>query len=92
MALLEAYLDRCRAGWRSAAGDPGTAGGGGQTGGSMDAATALQVLGLDQGASADEIRKAHRRLMAGLHPDHGGSGWLASQVNQARDVLLHSGL
>lgn len=89
VTLLEAYLDRCRRGWReNAAGDPGAAPAGR---GAMDAATALQVLGLAAGATPEEIRAAHRRLMAGLHPDHGGSGWLASQVNQARDVLLRGG-
>jgi hypothetical protein len=49
---------------------------------------AYDVLGLRPGASEQEIRAAHRRLMRGAHPDGGGSDWLASRVNQARDVLL----
>ena len=49
---------------------------------------AYAVLGLQPGASEQEIRAAHRRLMRGAHPDGGGSDWLASRVNQARDVLL----
>jgi DnaJ family protein C protein 19 len=46
------------------------------------------VLGLQPGASKAEIRAAHRRLMRGAHPDAGGSDWLASRVNEARDILL----
>lgn len=49
---------------------------------------AYEVLGLKPGASEAEIRAAHRRLMRGAHPDSGGSDWLASRVNQARDTLL----
>jgi hypothetical protein len=49
---------------------------------------AYQVLGLRPGASEAEIRAAHHRLMRTAHPDSGGSDWLATRVNQARDVLL----
>jgi hypothetical protein len=49
---------------------------------------ALRVLGLPPGATADEIKAAHRRLMAQFHPDHGGSNYLAEKINAARDVLL----
>ena len=49
---------------------------------------AYDVLGLKPGADADAIHAAHRRLMRTAHPDAGGSDWLASRVNQARDVLL----
>lgn len=54
----------------------------------MTAAEAFQVLGLKPGATDAEIRDAHRRLMMAAHPDHGGSDWLATRINQARDVLL----
>lgn len=49
---------------------------------------AYQVLGLRPGATEAEIRAAHHRLMRSAHPDSGGSDWLATRVNQARDVLL----
>jgi hypothetical protein len=88
--LLEAYLDRREPDWRRAAAGvgPGTQP---PPGAAMDEATALGILGLPAGASADEIKAAHRRLMAKLHPDHGGSTYLASQINQAKDFLLGRG-
>jgi hypothetical protein len=57
-------------------------------GGAMSREEAYAVLGLKPGATAEEIRAAHRRLMRAAHPDSGGSDWVASRVNQARDVLL----
>lgn len=88
--LLEAYLDRRDPGWRGGEAGAGPTGGasGGASGGAMDEATALGVLGLARGATEEEVKAAHRRLMAKLHPDHGGSTYLASQINQAKDVLL----
>ncbi|MEI7711735.1 MAG: DnaJ domain-containing protein [Rhodospirillales bacterium] len=56
--------------------------------GTMTAVEAYQVLGLKPGASDAEIKDAHRRLMMAAHPDHGGSDWLATRINQARDVLM----
>lgn len=88
-ALLTAYLDRRDAGWRENADDGATAGRGGTPGGGpMTQEEAYQVLGLQPGASADDISRAHRSLMKKLHPDQGGSTYLAARVNQAKDVLL----
>jgi DnaJ family protein C protein 19 len=56
--------------------------------GAMSRAEAYAVLGLHPGASEAEIRAAHKRLMRAVHPDGGGSDWVAARVNQARDVLL----
>ncbi len=88
LSLLESWLDANRAGWReyfagtysdeappaAPATDP--------------VAEAYEVLGLEPGASDEEIRAAHRELMKAVHPDHGGSSFLASKINEARDRLL----
>ena len=55
----------------------------------MTAAEAYDVLGLKQGASADDIKSAHLRLMKKVHPDTAGSDWLAQKINAARDLLLN---
>jgi DnaJ family protein C protein 19 len=56
--------------------------------GNMTPEEAYEVLGLHPGATEAEIRAAHHRLMRTAHPDSGGSDWLATRVNQARDVLV----
>ena len=56
----------------------------------MSTAEALEVLGLKTGATENEIILAHKKLMQKIHPDKGGSGYLASQINQAKDTLLNS--
>jgi DnaJ-domain-containing protein 1 len=66
----------------------GGAGGGGAGGGAMSVEEACAILGIASGASPQEIKEAHHRLMQKLHPDHGGSDYLAMQINRARDVLL----
>lgn len=89
VALLETYLDRRAPDWRDSAGSSG--GGGSSAGGELDEAAAWSILGLEPGASPDQIKAAHRRLMNQFHPDHGGSGYLAAQINQAKDLLLRRG-
>jgi hypothetical protein len=90
IALLETYLDRRHADWRGRVGDEQAQGPDQEpaSSGTMDEATACSILGLSPGASADDVKAAHRRLMTKLHPDHGGSGYLAAQLNQAKDFLL----
>lgn len=100
-ALLEAYLDRIRPEWRHEAGGwgAGPAGGSGAGSGSgprdrpagtgpMSREEAYGILGLEPGATPEEIKTAHRALMQKLHPDRGGSTWLAARVNEARALLL----
>jgi len=93
LSLLEAYLDRRAPAWReNAQGDAG-GGQGGATGtrsGAMTEQEAYEVLGLEPGAGAEAVRAAHRSLMKKLHPDQGGSGYLAARVNHAKDVLLNA--
>lgn len=88
--VLEAYLDRVHPDWRDAAEDAGpqTGGAGPSRSGAMTRAEALAVLGLSEGASREEIKAAYQRIISGLHPDHGGSDYLAAQVNEAKAVLL----
>jgi len=86
--LLEAYLDRTfGADWRAAEQkqeepqyERGRAG--------ISRAEALKVLGLQEGASEEEIHAAHRRLMLQNHPDRGGTDYIAAKINEAKDVLL----
>ncbi len=89
IALLEAYLDRRIPGWGKDT-DDGSAAGHVATprSGSMSKQEAYEVLGLEAGAGHSEITKAHRRLMKGMHPDSGGSTFLAAKINEAKEVLL----
>ena len=88
--LLESYLDRVHGPeWRG--GDSGAhAGGNASDGQAMTVDEAYEILGVRRGADADEIRDAHRRLMLKIHPDQGGSTYLAAKINQAKDFLLGS--
>ena len=89
-ALLMAYLDRREPLWRENTQADATAGSSrrGWSTGKMTEEEAYQVLGVQPGASAKDIGLAHRSLMKKLHPDQGGSTYLAARVNEAKDVLL----
>ncbi len=93
VAVLEAYLDRhAEADWRERLRDADRAADPNRVSGTMGQAEAYQILGLQPGASREDIQSAYRRLIQRVHPDHGGSSYLAARLNQARDVLLGMGL
>jgi len=85
--VLQAYLDRNQPSWREQEGEEGR-----QREVADDSIMtrplALEILGLAEGASKDEIVKAHRHLMQKMHPDRGGSDYLAKKINSAKDYLL----
>ncbi len=86
--LVAMYLDSRDPGWGehmqgNANGRPATTGSG-----TLTEKEAYEVLGLEPGASEEAIRQAHRALMKRLHPDQGGSTYLATRVNLAKDILL----
>jgi hypothetical protein len=87
-ALLAAYLDRRDPAWREHAQSDAAPGLGGPASGPMTHQEAYQILGLEPGAAAEEIVSAHRTLMKRLHPDLGGTNYLAARVNEAKDTLL----
>jgi DnaJ-domain-containing protein 1 len=88
--LVEAYLDRAHPDWQEdVAGARAGSAASSPSSGDVTVAEAYAILGLAAGATADQIRDAHRRLMKQLHPDHGGTDYLATKINRARDVLLN---
>lgn len=87
-ALLAAYLDRRDSGWGEHAQGDAAAGRPAASSGKMTQDEAYQILGLERGASADAITHAHRTLMKKMHPDQGGSTYLAARINEAKEILL----
>lgn len=87
-ALLIPYLDRRDPGWREHAQGDAATGRPSATSGKMSDEEAYQILGLETGASADDIGRAHRALMKKFHPDQGGSTYLAARINEAKEILL----
>lgn len=82
--LLAAYLERRFSDWEETEGAAQTA----ASNGEMDRGQALAVLGLEPDASREDVVEAHRRLMQKLHPDRGGTDYLAATLNRAKEVLL----
>lgn len=87
-ALLESFLDRAHPDWRAQTDTGGAAASSPPATTAMSVDEALMVLGLQKGASADEVKSAYRRLMSQMHPDRGGSDYLAAKINAAKAVLL----
>ena len=84
--IVETYLDRIHPSWREdvAHARPET------DSGRMTTDEAYDILGLKPGASEQDVRQAHRNLMKKMHPDRGGSSYLAAKINQAKDLLLQN--
>lgn len=90
--LLETFLDRYHQDWLDQPAFKASAGTKGKTGtgssGPMSREEAFEVLGVQPGVDDEAIREAHKKLMKKLHPDQGGSGYLAAKLNEAKDTLL----
>lgn len=95
-SVRRAVSGRSGAGWSSGAtgsggegpaSSSGSAAGNGRQPGRMTRREALQVFGLDENATQEDVQREYRRLMRKVHPDLGGSGYLAAKINEAKDVL-----
>lgn len=83
--VLEAYIQRERlAEWQDAPQSEQTS----NVATATSEQEALDILGLEPGADKQTIVDAHRRLMSRMHPDKGGSNYLAAKINKAKEVLL----
>ena len=82
--VLQAYMDRAHPEWSNQGGDSNDRL---FESGEMSRQQALEILGLGPDASPEEIVSAHRKLMQKMHPDRGGSTYLAARINQAKDTL-----
>ena len=89
VALLVSFLDRSHPNWRESV-DPDSfrKQGTGSSFENLSRQEAYQILGVEPGASQQEIYQAWRRLIKGVHPDHGGSAFLTAKINAAKDVLI----
>ncbi|WP_455199344.1 DnaJ domain-containing protein [Kaarinaea lacus] len=87
-SLLTAYLDRCHEDWREKVGAQDRSETPAADTAAMSPEEAREILGVDKDATEQEIIQAHRKLMHKLHPDRGGSDYLASKINLAKDCLL----
>jgi hypothetical protein len=87
-ALLVPYLDRRDPAWSEHAQGDAATGRTATSNGKMSEQEAYQILGLESGASAGAISRAHRTLMKKFHPDQGGSTYLAARINEAKEILL----
>jgi DnaJ-class molecular chaperone len=85
---MKAFLDRRSPGWRDRHKKDRSSKESSRSGNSMTTDEAHDVLGLNPGATHDQIRAAHRRLMMKFHPDQGGSTYLATRINEAKETLL----
>ena len=85
--ICEAYLDRHHENWReqtSAASSAASS----DAEAPMSRQLALEILGLADGVNEADVIRAHREMMRRLHPDRGGSDYLAKKLNAAKDFLL----
>ena len=88
-SLLEAYFDRREPNWREKFGENQDSSSNTATkSGKMTKEEAYEILGLNSSASKEDIIEAHKRLIGQLHPDRGGTNYLAATINRAKDTLL----